>query len=119
MISDEEIKKTIGSIMKQIRVEKGLTQDQVAAKLKCDRTNIVQYETKGISGVHTILNFCEVMGILPGEFFARFSMQLSGGSVLLSPTRLKERLEQGCKELCAQEGIRCNISITINTPARS
>lgn len=113
MRSRDEVNKAVGAIMKQFRIERGMNQGEVAKKLGCDRSNIARYETVGVSGVSIMIDFCEIMEIDPVHFFTRFSTLLSGGKTPVSAKALKGRLVQGCEDLCAREGIKCIISVTI------
>lgn len=113
MTSVDEARKAVGILMKQIRIEKGLEQGDVAEKLECSRPNITQYETLGVNGIDVILRFCNAMEVEVTDFFSLLAVQLSRGGTAVSLERLKETLSRSVKDMCARESLRCHVSISI------
>jgi|GEM_PF-3904933 len=114
--SKEEAKKAAAELMKEIRIEKGLTQDQLADRLGCNRSAIAHSETDGgISKVETIVEFCNALETDFVEFLTRLAVRLSQGKDTVSLEQIREKLDRGAKELCQREGLQCIVNIVIDS----
>ena len=55
--------KDIGSRLREMRIENGLTQDELAEKLKCGAKAISRYESdENLSKVYDFIRVCECLG---------------------------------------------------------
>jgi len=57
----------IGSIIAEVRRERGLSVDDLASKTKIDSSNIRSYEAgRALVGLHYLVRIADVLGVEPG-----------------------------------------------------
>ena len=79
MNSPEDIKAAVGGLLRQIRIEKGLTQASIARKIDCARPNISQMEVR-VGMLDSIVSFYNAMDFSIADFFHLLSLKLKGKS---------------------------------------
>jgi transcriptional regulator with XRE-family HTH domain len=74
---DRQLLVLLGETIREIRLERGMTQQQVADFCRMERTFIIAVEKgrKNASG-RTLILIAAALGILPAELFRRFSKSM-------------------------------------------
>lgn len=61
---------TLGTMLRTIRLSRGLTQDDVAARLGMSRSNYSYYEAgKTMPDIHALRQISELFDVPPADFF--------------------------------------------------
>ena len=72
-----DIKAAFGSVLKELRTEKGLSQETLALEAGLDRSYVSKLET-GVyqPSLSTLFAICEVLGVRPGNMVERVERRM-------------------------------------------
>lgn len=84
MTTESGLYKELGQRLREVRQERGFTQDQVAAAISLERTSITNIESgRQRLPLHTLYEYCSILGIAVSEVLPTSPAQLPKKQLLL------------------------------------